>query len=295
MRTRKHPRLAQTAFPGSASLRAFESAGRLGSFKRAGLELSVTESAISHQIRRLEGDLGTELFQRGHRQVKLTPAGRAYLEIVQQAHRDLAAATLSLEGSAAAQIRLSVLPAMAQYWLVPRLAALKKRLPEVSFSVMVSSDLADLDRDEIDIAIRYGSGIWPRCRIQHLMDEWVFPVAAPALARKIGARRQGEVARLQNLQHPEEWLPYEERFGGGEIIRLESSPLVLEAAKLGLGIAIGRRPFVEPYLKARTLMKLPGREIASGKGYFILSPAGKNGDRPEIRAAVAALLALAES
>lgn len=289
-------RLAQATFPGSAALRAFESAGRLASFQRAARELKVTESAVSHQIRRLERDLGTELFVRGHRQVKLTPAGRSYLQIVQQAHHDILNATLSLEGSATTQLRLSVLPALAQYWLVPHLGALRKMLPATCLSVFVSSDLVDLDRDEIDIAIRYGTGTWPRCRVQHLMDEWVFPVAAPEIARR--ARKAGrleEIPRLQNLQHPEEWAPWSDKFGSSEIIRLESSPLILEAACQGLGIAIGRRPFVDTLLDKGLLRKLPGEERPSGKGYFILSPSGRAGDNPAIQAGIAALLELAAS
>lgn len=287
-------RLAQATFPGSAALRAFESAGRLGSFKRAALDLKVTESAISHQIRRLERDLGIELFIRGHRQIKLTPAGRSYLQIVQQAHRDILNATISLEGATDAQLRLSVLPALAQYWLVPQLGALRAKLPGTGLSVFVSSDLVDLDRDEIDLAIRYGTGTWPRCRVQHLMDEWTFPVAAPALLRGVGKSARADLPRLQNLQHPEEWAPWADQIGGGEIIRLESSPLILEGARRGLGIAIGRRPFVDALLRDGELRKLPGEERASGKAHFILTPAGRAGDRPEVQACVAALLALAQ-
>jgi LysR family glycine cleavage system transcriptional activator len=289
--------LAQITFPGSAALRAFESAGRLGSFKRAALELKVTESAISHQIRRLERELGRELFARGHRQIKLTPVGRAYLDIVQQAHRDIMGATLSLEGSEAAHIRLSVLPAVAQYWLIPRLGDLRRRLDGANLSIFVSSDLVDLDRDEIDIAIRYGTGTWPRCRVQHLMDERVFPVAAPAIARRLGkgALAKSGLPLLQNLQHPEEWAPWLQSPVQTEIIRLESSPLVLEAARRGIGIAIGRRPFVDDYLQEGLLEKLTREEIPSGKGYFVLTSAGRDGNSRATQACVSALLDLASA
>ncbi|TDQ83383.1 LysR family glycine cleavage system transcriptional activator [Dongia mobilis] len=289
--------LAQMTFPGSAALRAFESAGRLGSFKRAAVELKLTESAISHQIRRLERDLGHELFVRGHRQVKLTPAGRAYLDVVQQAHRDILGATLSLDGSGSALVRLSLLPALAQYWLVPRLGRLRERLGSVNVAVFVSSDLVDLDRDEIDLAIRYGTGTWPRARVQHLMDEMTFPVAAPSLARRLG--RNGIAASglplIQNLQHPEEWAPWLAATLPRDLIRLESSPLVLETAKAGLGIAIGRRPFVDNLLLDGSLKKIGQDELPSGKGHFLLSAAGRAANRPAIRAVIDALLELAET
>lgn len=291
-------RFEQIAFPGSATLRAFEAAGRLGSFKAAARELALTESAISHQVRRLERDLGTELFLRRHRQVTLTPAGRAYLGTVQQAHRDILNATLSLEGSAKTQVRLSLLPALAQYWLVPRLPDLNLLLPDMALSVFVSSDLVDLDRDEIDIAIRYGTGTWPRCRIALLADEWVVPVATPKLARKVARSGAGDVPLLQNLQHPEEWGPWLEALGiaalgKADMIRLETSPLILEAARRGQGIGIGRRPFVDDLMAAGELVALSELRQRSGKSHYILSPQGRAGERPAIRACVAALRKLA--
>lgn len=293
-------RLERITFPGSIALRAFEAAGRLGSFKLAAAELGVSESAISHQMRRLESDLGTALFERGHRQVKLTPAGRAYLGSVQQAHRDILTATQSLEGAAKTQVRLSLLPALAQYWLVPRLPELRRRLPDLALSVFVSSDLVDLDRDEVDIAIRYGTGTWPRCRVERLTDEWAMPVAAPKLARKIAKTgfMKANLPLLQNLQHPEEWGPWLGALGieslrGIELIRLESSPLIMEAARLGLGIGIGRRPFVDGLIKDGELVALTQKPQPSGKGHFMLTPLGRAGDRPALRACVKALRDLA--
>lgn len=293
-------RLEQLTFPGSATLRAFEAAGRLGSFKGAATELKVTESAISHQVRRLETELGTALFDRRHRQVILTPAGRAYLGTVQQAHQDILTATQSLEGSARTQVRISLLPALAQYWLVPRLQELRRKLPDIDLSVFVSSDLVDLDRDEIDVAVRYGTGKWPRCRIDLLSDEWVVPVAAPKLAarfRKSGLAGAGPTLLL-NVQHPEEWRPWMDMLGIGslrsaELVRLETSPLIMEAAKRGLGIGIGRRPFVDDLLKSGELVALAPAAKPSGKSHYILSPLGRAGDRPALRATIAALLALA--
>lgn len=305
MRTRPiQTRLAQTTFPGSAALRAFESAGRLLSFKRAAAELNVTESAISHQIRRLERDLGAELFERRHRAIALTPAGRAYLGIVQQAHRDLLNGTTSIHGAGKAQIRLSLLPALAEHWLMPRLGSLLGALPDIAISVFVSSELVDLDRDEIDIAIRYGAGTWPRCRVQHLMDETVFPVAHPKLARRLGshgAERALEAAKgfklLQNLQHPEEWGPWlpdlARQRDPGDVVRLETSALVLRAAVEQLGVAIGRRPFVDEFLASGDLVRLSKKEITTGKGHFILTPLGRKGESAAIRSCLAALQGLA--
>jgi LysR family glycine cleavage system transcriptional activator len=267
-------------------LRAFESAGRQLSFKRAAQDLNVTESAISFQIRQLEEELGAELFERGHRQVKLTPAGRAYFDVVQQAHRDLAMATLSLAGQEKAQVRVSLIPALAEHWLIPRLADFMHRQPDIAVSVLASSELVDLDRDEVDVAIRYGSGHWSRAEVQHLMDETILPVAHPKIARKLSRRidTATDVPLISNIQHPDEWghflpdLP-EGRHPAG-VLRLETSALVLRAAVEQLGIAIGRRPVVDDFIARGELVPLAGSEKPTGKSYFILTPKGRL--RPEV-------------
>jgi len=294
------PKPPRSTFPGSAALRAFERAGQHLSFKRAAQELAVTESAISFQIRQLERDLGAELFERGHRQVKLTPAGRAYLAIVQQAHRDLLNASVSLSGREKAQIRVSLVPALAEHWLIPRLGEFLAANPDIAVSVFASSDLVNLDRDEIDVAIRYGTGTWPRAETQHLFDETAIPVAHPKVARRLARRSidtAGDVPIIFNLQHPEEWgawLPdLESARPSASLLRLETSALVLRAAVEQLGIAIGRRPFVDEFLQSGALVKLGKDEIATGKGYFVLTPVGAKARRPEIAAFVAALQAFA--
>ncbi|MDY0881291.1 LysR substrate-binding domain-containing protein [Dongia soli] len=289
-------RLTRSTFPGSAALRSFESAGRLLSFKRAAQELNVTEAAISFQIRQLEEELGAELFERGHRQVKLTPAGRAYLGTVQQAHRDLMMATLSLTGQEKAQVRVSTMPALAEHWLVPRLGSFMRRHPDIAVSVLASSDLVDLDRDEVDVAIRYGSGHWSRAEIRHLMDETILPVAHPKIARKLARRKidaSTNIPLISNLQHPDEWAHFLPDLPGGRhaagLLRLETSVLVLRAAVEQLGIAIGRRPFVDDFIARGELVPLTDQEQPTGKGYFILTPKGRKGMRPEIAHFVDAL------
>jgi LysR family glycine cleavage system transcriptional activator len=285
--------LAQAGFPGSAALRAFEAAGRLLSFKKAAQELKLTESAISFQVRQLERDLGLDLFERGHRQIKLTPAARAYLAVIQQAHREIADATLGLATQERHLVRISLVPALAEHWLVPQLGALRETLPDIAIAVLTSSDLADLDRDEIDIAIRYGAGSWPRARIEPLMEEFLIPVAHPDIVRQLGNRSittAAEIPLILNLQHPDEWSSWLEikrqrRLAiGREMLRLETSGLVLQAAMERLGIAVGRRPFIDRILERGDLVALAGHEQPSGKGYFLLTPLGRRGLRPEIAA-----------
>lgn len=303
------PKLTRSTFPGSAALRTFESAGRHLSFKRAAQEMKVTESAVSFQIRQLERDLGAELFERGHRQVKLTPAGRSYLTVVQQAHRDLLNATVSLSGQEKSQVRLSMVPALAEHWLIPRIGGFLEANPDIAVSIFASSDLVDLDRDEIDIAIRYGTGTWPRAEVQHLLDEKAMPVAHPKIARKLAKLKTGptrglpgeipaDIPLILNLQHPEEWAPWLPDLSAGRspasLLRLETSALVLRAAVEQLGIAIGRRPFVDDFLRRGELVRLGRNELPTGKGYFILTPVGRLATRPELATVVSALQEMAD-
>src|SRR6185369_11224568 len=164
------------------------------------------------------------------------------------------------------------LPALAEHWLVPLLPTLRRELPDIAIAVYTSSDLADLDRDEIDIAIRYGAGSWPRARIEPLMEEYVVPVAHPDIARRLGARAiaaAGEIPLILNLQHADEWSPWlaaKQSRGlpaSREILRLETSGLVMQAALEQLGIAIGRRPFVDRFLSAGRLVPVVKQERSS--------------------------------
>jgi LysR family glycine cleavage system transcriptional activator len=282
--------LRRLCFPGSAALRAFESAGRLGSFKRAALETGVSESAVSHQIKRLEKELGVALFLRRHREVVLTPAGRSYLEGVGLAHDHILSATLSLSSKEKADLRISSLPAFAEYCIIPGLADFTRRHPGIGLSILATSDLADLDRDEADIAIRYGDGRWSRYDVELIAAE----TAQPVISGKTGARiaraareNLGNLPLIINLQHAGEWDPWLPGLESPEkraVIRLESSSLVLEAVASGAGIGIARRPIADHLLASGAIVPISTNAVTTGKGYYFVTPRRSRGQRPEIAA-----------
>lgn len=281
------------ALPPLNTLRSFEAVGRLGSFKAAAEELHVTPSAVSHAIITLERWFGTELFLRQPGGVAPTPAANLYRPYVEAVLRDLAAATARIPGRQPREtLSLSVAPTFASSWLLPRLPRFTEANPGISIAIDTTQRCMNLALDRVDLVIRMaarrrGPGQWLR-----LMPERLVPVVSPALWAEIGAAGLDEPLERVPLIHvttvrrdwsefPElaSWEP-EARRGD---LRFDTVHLALQAARQGLGIAIGRRPLVDADLAAGALVSLPVPERPIDFGYWLVGlPATL--DRPEARA-----------
>src|ERR1700722_10999219 len=168
--------------PSLNGLRAFESAARLMSFTHAAAELNVTQTAISHQIRRLEDQLGIKLFIRQNRSLVLTREAQEYLPSVRSAFEDLRRATQRLRRSGPdGRLTVSTTASLATKWLVSRVAAFQDAHPGLEVRITTSNHLVDFQREDVDIAVRYGLGFWPGLRADWLMAERLFPVCSPGL------------------------------------------------------------------------------------------------------------------
>src|SRR3984957_13187869 len=188
--------------PSLNGLRAFEAAARLMSFTHAAAELNVTQTAISHQIRRLEDQLGTRLFIRRNRALALTREAEEYLPSVRAAFEDLRRATARLlrtghEG----RLTVSTTASLATKWLVSRVAAFQDANPGLEVRISTSTHLVDFQREEVDIAVRYGLGVWPGLRAHWLMAERLFPVCSPALLNRATPLRRPEDLANHTLLH----------------------------------------------------------------------------------------------
>ena len=149
---------------------------------QAASELNVTQTAISHQIRRLEEELGIRLFVRQNRALALTPEARDYLPGVRAAFNDLRLATdRLLRKDDDHVLTVSTLASLAAKWLLPRLSAFQEAHPGIDVRITTSTSLVDFQRDDVDAAIRYGRGHWPGLRADWLMADELFPVCSPAL------------------------------------------------------------------------------------------------------------------
>jgi LysR family glycine cleavage system transcriptional activator len=175
-------RIPRRFLPPIHLLTALEASARHGSFTEAARELDLTQSAVSRQIRKLEDQLGFELFVRDHQIIRLTEAGAKYAYEVRLALRHIAAASMGLRANPEAKtLNVASVPAFANRWLVPRLGDFNDRHPDITVNVFTRAEPFDFEADPLDLAIHFGSAAWMGCRGVSLMEEVVVPLASPAL------------------------------------------------------------------------------------------------------------------
>lgn len=247
-----------TVLPPLLALRAFEAVGRLLSFRRAGEELQITQSAVSHHVRRLELTLGVRLFERHPRSIKLTSAGKRYLNTIAQAFALIGEGTVELtQTRARQQLRISLLPSFAANWLVPRLAQFRARHPMIDVELDPTLRLIELSAGEADLAIRYGDGRWPGVRSQLLTSEQLTPVLSPALAKNQPLTQPSHLLghTLLLTKNPADWEIWSETIGldlsRARSIQLTDYNIVIQAALDGQGVALGRRLLIEDRIQRR--------------------------------------------
>src|SRR3954469_6630665 len=171
--------------PSLNGLRAFEAAARHLSFTHAASELNVTQTAISHQIRRLEQELGLRLFVRQNRALALTPEAKEYLPGIRAAFNDLRLATDRLKRKDNDHVlTVSTLASLAAKWLLPRLSAFQQAHPGIDVRITTSMGLVYFRGGDVDAGIRYGRGQWPGVRADWLMADQLFPVCSPELLKR---------------------------------------------------------------------------------------------------------------
>jgi LysR family glycine cleavage system transcriptional activator len=246
--------------PSLNGLCAFEAVVRHGSFTRAALELGITRAAVGHRIRRLEQQLGVMLLQGQQRGIVPTEAAQACLPEIHAAFADLRSATNDLRRrSTYSALTVSVTPTLAAKWLMPRLAAFKADHPGIEVRISTSMHMVDFAHEPIDLAIRYGSGVWPGLRSDPLpMTDDIYPVCSPALLRGPAPLRHPHDLAAHTLlgvhyQRGEwrDWLgaagiPFDvSRQWLRRTLIFDVAFMAIEAAIGGLGVALGYAPFVE--------------------------------------------------
>jgi len=280
------------SLPSLNGLRAFEAAARHLSFTRAAAELNVTQTAISHQIRRLEEQLGIRLFERRTRELLLTREAAAYLPAVQAAFEELRQATARLQRPArGGMLTVSTTASLAAKWLVTRVAAFQDANPGIEVRISTSSHLVDFVREEVDMAVRYGRGSWPGLRATWLMAEDIFPVCSPALLQDGKPLRKPADLADHTLLHTttsrEDWqlwltaagLPISIAARRG--LSFDQSFMAVQAAVEGLGVALGRTRFVEADIAAGRLVVPFDVVLPADAGFYIVAPE-ETADTPKI-------------
>ncbi|HEV8518292.1 MAG TPA: transcriptional regulator GcvA [Burkholderiales bacterium] len=206
------------------ALKAFESAARFSSLKRAAQELNVTPAAISHQIKALEDYLGVKLFRRMNRALELTAAARAALPKLSAGFESLAQAVAAMGPQTdSGQLTVSVAPSFAARWLMPRLHRFFAAHPDVDVRISARTRLlnrggqgdaverATIEKwlEESDVAILYGHGDYPGYRVDKLLALTIAPMCSPQLVRGDNALRAPQDLRVQTLVHDDSGARYD--------------------------------------------------------------------------------------
>lgn len=269
--------------PSLNGLRAFEAAARHLSFTQAAAELNVTQTAISHQIRRLEDELGIRLFVRQNRSLVLTPQARDYLPGIRAAFNDLRLATDRLKRKDDAHVlTISTLASLAAKWLLPRLSAFQQAHPDIDVRITTSTDLVDFKRGDVDAAIRYGRGRWPGLHADWLTADQLFPVCSPKLLTgKRRLRRPEDLAEytlLHSTGYDDDWRLWLTAAGLPSDLSKQSGLtfdlifMTLQAAIDGLGVAIGRSTYVEGDLASGRLVTPFKIRLPADAGFYLVAP-----------------------
>lgn len=292
--------------PSLNGLRAFEAAARHLSFTLAASELNVTQTAISHQIRRLEEELGIRLFIRQNRALALTPEARDYLPGVRAAFNDLRLATDRLLRKEDDKVlTVSTLASLAAKWLLPRLTDFQEQHPGIDVRITTSTSLVDFQRDNVDAAIRYGRGQWPGVRADWLMADELFPVCSPSLLRADKPLRRPEDLRNHPLLHTsnansDDWrlwltaagLPADIARHPG--ITFDMIFMTIQAAIDGIGVAMGRTSYVQDDIAKGRLVVPFKIALPADAGFYLVAPEARR-EAPKLAAFRQWVLAAAQN
>ncbi|PNG52458.1 MULTISPECIES: LysR substrate-binding domain-containing protein [unclassified Variovorax] len=283
--------------PPLSSLRAFEAAAAHASFQRAAGELSVTPTAISHQVRGLEGTLGQPLFRRMTRQLVLTPAGLRLFHALREGFDTLEAGVQALrmriEGET---VTLTANTAFVAKWVLPRIAAFRLACPGIELRLHASDTLVDLARGDADLAIRSGQGDWPGLATAELMPERYAPLCSPRLglkrARDLAQHRLIHSDWQPHASAPAQWprwfagaglaLPAGRRSSLSAGLSFSDETHAMLAALAGHGVALLSLTLAAEELRSGALVQPFGPALDTGR-YFLATPKGRERE-PAIRA-----------
>jgi len=287
----------RNALPALDLLVGFEAAARHLSFTKAGEELFLTQSAVSRQIKELEEQLGVELFQRRHRALALTGAGKSFYASAAKVLTTMRAATEQLRTQAGKKgLSVTTTNSFAALWLIPRLAGFTRTHPGVDVRIMAETRVQDLDRDGLDVAVRHGPASLAGSNAVRLMGERVFPVCSPKLLKdKSKPLREPQDLRYHCLlqyddpegRHP--WLHWKTWLEVERIADLRPAGTlsfsgyeqIIPAAIAGHGVALGRSPLVKDLIASGELVAPFKSSADPSRAYYAVVSKSAEG-RPEV-------------
>ena len=285
-------------------LRGFEAAARNLSFTKAAEELFVTQSAVSRQVKSVEDHLGVALFARRHRALALTEAGHDLYRVTAQALRQISDVAASIrERSAGRTLTVTATIGLASLWLIPRLADFRSQRPDIDIRISADNKMLDLEREGIEVAIRY---CMPKAAPEgaiKLFGEVVLPVCSPKLITRAAPLSRPEDLRHHVLLHYEgpdgvtPWLNWTVWLETMQLpgvkpagsLRFSQYDQVIRAAIDGQGVALGTSPLVRQLIRQRKLVAPLEKKFESTRAYYLVVSADAAG-RPEVKEFAAWLL-----
>jgi LysR family transcriptional regulator, glycine cleavage system transcriptional activator len=270
--------------PSITSLRAFEATARHLSFTRAAIELNLTQTAVSHQIKTLEGLLGVRLFVREPNGVQLTDTGRDYLSAISPAMFEIVSATNRVGDAVSENIlHVACLGTYAIKCLIPNLSKFRMRYPDITLRMTTLKSFEEIVRHNYDVAIRYGDGRWPRMLADKIADEEIFPICSPTLLnsdrplRHLDDLRRHTIIRTESPVLRDYWDLWVETAGGKSMefsneISCDSLATTIQAAMDGLGVALARSSVTKVELASGRLVEpFTVRFPCAFEGYYVVT------------------------
>ena len=260
-------------------IRAFEAAGRTGSFRAAAADLGLSPSAISHAIRKLEQTLGATLFERSGRAVQLSPEGEALMRHVGRAFDELRRGLETVSTRGPQLLRIHSAPSFAAQWLSPRLAAFLGANPDIEVRLAAGTDYTRFINDDFDADIVYGTPRLPGLEILPSGEETVTPLCAPALAPSV--KSASDLLGRVLIESDSKQVRWSDWFAQNGLstprpygVRFDRSFLAIDAAVNGLGIALESTRLAERELaNGRLVQPLAGvAEDIRYVGHFLVHP-----------------------
>ncbi len=268
---------------------SFEAAARHESFTAAAQELSLTQSAVSRQIRALEEILGSDLFYRERQTVRLTLAGDSYARDVRDALTKVSTATLSFRANPrGGSLNLAVLPTFGARWLAPRLPKFAAAFPDIMINLTTRLAPFDFALDSVDAAIHFGLPDWSGAEMEYLMDESVVPVCSPEMLDRFAFAAASDLlaAPLLHLaSRPDAWerwftsanCEFDDLHG----MLMDEFALTSRAAAAGMGVALLPQFLIETELSRKELVVAFDAPAGGAEQYFVAWPLGR-GDYPPL-------------
>ena len=275
--------------PSLIAPRAFIAAARHGGVSRAAEALNLTHSAVSHQIRALQEELGVTLFEKVGRGLALTAEGSRFAARVEAAFAEIEDAAREIGAHTHQRLRINTISSFAACWLLPRLGDFIASCPDIDVDVQSTNKPTDQKTGDADVWIGFGTGPYPGLFCELLLRDWLFPVCSPAFARQYGLQGNAWINGVP-LMHSS----YEPRslwFAAAGItakepehgIMFDNSALILQAAAKGQGLGLVRHSLAHDDLVAGRLVRPFSAYVESPMSYFFLCRGDKLETRPVSR------------